>query len=231
MKDLFANLLDRARGRAPLTPVLPARFEPVLPGQEPWGEAEGFVAPRAAGELASPARGERREPSAPAPAPRATPLAPVPAASEPPGRVERIVRTIEREGVTAESSAPVLRGPIETPLDLAAIVAEALRARVVTGTTVEPTIRAVEGADASPREGPGRPAASVVAATTAPVAPAAQGPPEREPRLEPPAVEVRIGRIEVTAAPPPRPAPAPRPSRPPAVAMSLGDYLTRRGRR
>jgi hypothetical protein len=47
-----------------------------------------------------------------------------------------------------------------------------------------------------------------------------------------PAIEVRIGRIEVTAPPvASRPAPAPAAPRTRAASLSLREYLARRGRR
>ena len=122
-----------------------------------------------------------------------------------------------------------------TSFDLAAIVADTLRQQ---NPDID-EIGASEPAQQRPELLPLEPVAPASASEphmervrTAPASPKTdRDEPDRIP--SPAAIEVRIGRIEVTASPSPAPRPAPSPRvdrvRPPSV--SLGDYLARRGRR
>lgn len=232
MKDLFADLLERSRGRAPLVPVLPARFEPAPEGAETLGEVETWVpapTPRLRAAGATPVGEE---------APRARSRAVTPIEPAPPVATPWPVEGHEPGGTPGDDiarSVPTPRAeiPLEPALDLAAIVGEALSSRVAPLTEPETRPRAAERTDPDARgEAESRPGATVVMTERAPLASTvpARGEPH-EARSEPARVEVRIGRIEVTAPPAPRPAPVVRPSRPAAPALSLGGYLAKRGRR
>lgn len=234
MKDLFADLLERSRGRSALTPILPAWFEPAPPAQEPWGEVESFVAARPRHGAAPGRASESAE--APIPTSPEVPSSPSQAVlAPPPGQprevVEHRVTAVARE--VAALPTPATRDEIGPgpSLDIAAIVAEALRVRMEPPTVVESASSVVaDGAEPS-RERTATTVASAVSRRPAPVAPLPATSESIETRVQPPVIEVRIGRIEVTAAPPSRPAPVVRPSRGGAVGLSLGDYLARRSRR
>jgi hypothetical protein len=237
MKDLFAHLLQRARGEDVPAPVLPSRFEqPRLPA-EPWGEIEEFVS----GRSDAYARARSSEPH---------PMSRQPAREVRTDEVgaERIQRIEAPEHVTApmpplpESDSPeappVAAGSHVPALDLQSIIAAALRQhdRAVSDEVPVPD-DADWDRDQSARDD--RPPASVApvvvsAAAVVSTGPATAAAPEREPSPPTrPTVEVRIGRIEITAAPAPSPRPAhvSRTARPTAAALSLRDYLSRRQRR
>jgi len=235
MTDLFAQLLQRSRGEDVLSPALPSRFERVADHVEPWAEVERFVSP-------SETPGRQAPPQRPS---IHTRVAPDDQSSLQRERPPRNVVTGETNIVqppTTPSPDTIRifqsqRRDTETiqPLDLEAIVAAALRAREpVMG--IEATHSEADGArgvDESPERAPQRATPPALPAIVAerPSAPAAAGSPRENAQALPPAIEVRIGRIEVTAgAPPAQRATLPRVPRSPAVALSLREYLARRPR-
>jgi hypothetical protein len=232
MTDVFGNLLRRARGETGLTPAVPSRFEPVEPAAEVWGEVEDFVpardrSRRAIDRPAGPGDGLAAHTSPPSPRPTPPPL------GRPP---ETPIHLTPGAPADAEdrTDAVAPRSLLPPSVDIAAIVADALRGR--DRSLTEPRAPIVTATDDS-GEPPDRiePETSVEPAVAAPTALARPAPGPAAPEPSPPAVpaiEVRIGRIEVTAPPTvSRPAPAPAAHRTRAVSLSLRDYLARRARR
>lgn len=236
MKDLFSALLQRSRGEDVLSPALPSPFERVPAAEEPWGEAEEFVlgpgpvygpaAPPTARVSGGhwPGGGSQPEQAGPGPS----------------GLAGQWRRDVDRTALPGPDAAwsPVAEraAPATAALDLTAIIAAALRHRVPGtegGGPGEERRDIVETARSPDEEAPAPAITRPIAAVTAPAPPAAPTPLISSESPAAPAIEVHIGRIEVVAAPAPaaRPAAPPRVSRSPALALSLRDYLARRGRR
>jgi hypothetical protein len=228
MSDVFATLVRRSRAADVLAPVVGSVFE--RPLAEPiWGAGEETrVAPRASSTPDVPAGGERRT---------ATPPTQVP------GHDTRVVTRQVVEVRHEDAQPPAFKAPeareesaaAGPSLDLAAIVEAALRERprVITKETVVVREAAVPAADGTSGREPARMSVDrgpLVVVTAPPVLPAPVVASHTRPAA-PPSIEVRIGRIEVKAAPLPAPSPppAPRASRPRGV--TLQDYLARRGPR
>ena len=238
MSDLFASLVDRALGRAPVLPLrLPGVFEAAPAWEDSVGDgpdadeervvavatAVTAVVPEAEPGAPPPLR-DRRLPS---PAEPATTPAAAPAPAPP------VLHVPEAPRPTV-SPRPVAPDPAPPPLQerIVALIESAL--------------------DRPPPPPPLAPAAAAPAAGDEPMVsqrqPAPTPPPpvilrvpgdSPSPRTEDvaPTVEVRIGRIEVKAVPAPAPAPRPHPvarpttARRASVPLPLQDYLRARGRR
>jgi hypothetical protein len=228
MTDVFATLVRRSQASGVLSPVLGSAFE--RPLAEPmWGEREEVrVAHRPATPIES--SGEQRA----SPSPASTPED---AAARPGALTHRVVETRLR---TSEPSAPHDESgrdatPVPPPLDVAAIVAAALRERprltretvVLRQTMIEASAESADRGQANDVRAGDRPPVVIAAP---PVVPALAT--ESRPQSAPaPSIEVRIGRIDVTAAAP-RPPMAPAlPRLPVSRTLTLRDYLARRGRR
>jgi hypothetical protein len=240
MNDLFTHLIERARGTADVVlPRASGRFETSYgPAEAEWGEI-------------------RQQAVAPRPEPRGTARqraqsvlarfeAETRAEAEPPRVAVRFERPPAGSGAaqTFEAApgeaagrraepAPV-SGPVQQPApaprprrpDLALFVTEPGAPPVAPAslTVIEERVPGAESGAATPPKA-SRP---VVAAVLVPQAPPAVARETTPPAAAPPAIEVRIGRIEVKASPAAQP---PRPVRkPPRLAVSLGDYLARKDR-
>jgi len=232
MKDLFSHLLQRSRGENLPSPVVPSRFEIGPAPADTWGEVEQFVT----------ARREQRPPAAPLDSRRQDRLQTRQAGGDDPAPVMHRPDEADDVGPASRGSAaerasasPPPMAPPMAPIDLQAIIAAALRHRDETrGTDAahadRPLPDRVVTADdePAPTRLEGRP---IVMAALPPQPLPVAVEPDRP--AAPAIVEVRIGRIEISAAPPPipRPAPVARPARPATVGLSLREYLARRQRR
>ena len=237
MSDLFASLVDRALGRAPVLPLrLPGVFEAAPAWEEPVGDGLDADEERAVAvpsvvtadvpgpEPASP-RLRDRLPSSPA-----EPATPRPETPAPP-----VVDLPQPPGPTASPRPPAEPAPAPAALheQIVALVASALDRPPPPGALPVPAAAAPAAGD----EPTGARPDSAPAPTPPP--PVILRVPEASPRSEAvgPTVEVHIGRIEVKAAPAPAPAPRPRPGARPttgrraSVPLPLQDYLRARGRR
>jgi len=229
MTDVFATLVRRSQAADVLSPVLGSAFE--RPLAEPmWGEREEV---RVAHSLAKPIESSVEQRSSPSPA--STPEA----ATDRPGTVtdhvvETRLRSIEPSAPHDESGRDA--APAPPPLDVAAIIAAALRERprptretvVLRQTMIDASAESAERGQANDVRAGDRPSVVMAAPPVAP-APATESRPQGAPA---PSIEVRIGRIEVTAAAPRVPAAAPAmPRVPMSRTLTLRDYLARRGRR
>ena len=233
MTDVFGNLLRRAHGETGLTPALPSRFEPVEPAGEDWGKIEEVV----------PARDLHRRGIDPSNRERAhTPLAPTPTRQEfiPSPPIEHGVDLIRQPSSPRSAGAEHRDGPGEVAavaplaIDIAAIVAEALQRHHRSQPPSRPAVVSVSDDMRPPivRTEPVASSAPVPQAATELHAPTVIQPAIAERAPAPPAIEVRIGRIEVAAVPPPpRAASAPVAPRTRPVSLSLREYLARRSRR
>jgi len=240
VSDLFASLVDRALGRAPLLPVRrPGMFAPASPWFDPVvEELEEVPDGTRRGPPAEPPRVEI--PAAATPASRRRPAPPVtvsPAPAPPAGTgVEHdVLARPERPTVASPVAVPEEEpAPRTTRLELAALVASALDrpAPQPPGPQPAPSAAAPPERPARPERPPTSPVAEPPVLRVRPPEPPPAPANVRE-SAAPPAVEIRIGRIEVKAAPAPRPQPAARTMapRPASVPLPLKDYLQARGRR
>jgi hypothetical protein len=236
MSDIFTSLVQRVMGIAETAvPRLPGRFESV----EAWPEPEWDLdaAPvrqvetkpplkksRHAVEESSPdgSRVElrfRSKPSASAPKPERDPA---PAVQSPPVVSEKEERKLGSP--PPPSQRPTLTFLIEEVIE-----------EVVDRTSASakpPRDTALKQLTRRPDVGPDRSTASLPPAPRTrrqphPILSASELQPRRS---QPTPLQVRIGRIEVKAAPDATPRPSSPPRTTPRVSLTLHDYLARRGR-
>ena len=228
MTDVFAALVRRSQAAGVLSPVLGSAFE--RPLAEPmWGEHEEV---RVAHRPETPVESfvEPRVSPAPASTPESATAGPGPVIDH---VVETRLRFLEPPAPHGESGRDA--APPPPPLDVAAIVAAALRERprptretvVLRHTTSDAPAESAERGQADDVRAGERPSVVMAAPPVVP-APATESKPQGAPA---PSIEVRIGRIEVTAAAPRVPAAPAMPRVPMSRTLTLRDYLARRGRR
>jgi hypothetical protein len=225
-----------ARPAAPARPTAAVRpraarpYEPPAPGKSPERQGERPDLSPGVRERSAEGRPEPRqirerraaEPAPPSPAEEAAapPRDNPPLAASRPAAAAHETATFRLPGQPAPSRADLAAGPMR---ELAPSAALLPRLRPAENPAAEKRRPSPDAGEGHGREiPPALPAPTAVAALPAAAAPAPRRRPEDAAAGEP-VIEVKIGRLEVKAAPPPAPPAAPR--RPGASRLSLRDYL------
>jgi hypothetical protein len=222
-----ADYFDRLVGRGG-----PARVRPRLP--EPFERADAPHGPAEPLELDEerPAAAPPR-PARPAAGPAPLHTAPARAADPAPARPAppRVTRVLRETAVLAAAPAPLLLPPAAPPPPVPPPARPARERAAEPTDRQEPALAPVLPPTTTERPAPGPAPARPAVRATVPV-PDARGTARERDRRRPAAertVHVTIGRVEVTAAAPPRRGPAPDRPRRPAPTVSLDTYLSRGG--